>query len=58
MREDSNNSGTFWNDTRMYLLGTRVSWVDVPSGNMLLMRKDFRLAEHHLVGCPIGKRPK
>jgi hypothetical protein len=58
MREDSNNSGRFWNDTRMFLLGTRVSWVAVPLGNILWIRKGFRLAEHLLVDCPIGKRPK
>jgi len=58
MKEDSNNSGTLWNDTKMHLLGTRVSWVVVPWGNMLLIRKDFRLAEHRLEGCPIRKRPK
>jgi hypothetical protein len=27
MRKGSNNSGKFWNDTRMFLLGTEVSWV-------------------------------
>jgi hypothetical protein len=58
MREDSNNSGRFWNDTRMFLLGTRVSWVAVLLGNILWIPKGFRLAEHLLVDYPIGKRPK
>jgi hypothetical protein len=58
MEEDNGNSGTFWNDTRIYLLGTRVSWVAVLWGNMLWIRKDFHLAKHHLVGCPTGRRPK
>jgi hypothetical protein len=58
MREDNNNSGRFWNDTRMFLLGTRVSWVIVSLGNILWIRKGFRLAKHLLVDCPIGKRPK
>jgi len=58
MREDSNNSGRFWNDTKMFLLRTRVSWVTVPLGNILWIRKGFCLAEHLLVDCPIRKRPK
>ncbi len=58
MRKDSGNSGTFWNDTRMCLLGTRVSWVAVLWGNMLWIRKDFHLAEHHLGDFPTGRRSK
>jgi hypothetical protein len=58
MREDSNNSRKFWNDTRMFFLGTRVSWVAVLLGNILWIRKGFRLARHLLVDCPIGKRLK
>jgi hypothetical protein len=58
MREDSNNSGRFWNDTRMFLLGTRVSWVAIRWGTFCGHAKGFRLAEHLLVDCPIGKRPK
>jgi hypothetical protein len=58
MREDSNNSRKFWNDTRMFFLGTRVSWVAVLLGNILWIRKGFRLAGHLLVDCPIGKRMK
>jgi hypothetical protein len=58
MREDNNNSGRFWNDTRMFLLGTKVSWVAVLLGNILWIRKGFCLAEHLLVDCLIGKRPK
>jgi hypothetical protein len=41
MREDSNNFGRFWNDTRMFLLGTRVSWVAISLGNILWTRKGF-----------------
>jgi hypothetical protein len=42
----------------MFLLGTKVSWVAALLGNILWIRKGFRLAEHLLVDCHIGKRPK
>jgi hypothetical protein len=58
MRENGSNSGKFWSDTRMFLLGIRVSWVAVLLGNILWIRRGSRLAELLLVDCPIGKRPK
>ncbi len=40
----------------MFLFGTKVSWVAALLGNILWIRKGFRLAKHLLVDCPIGKR--
>jgi hypothetical protein len=35
MRKGNNNSGKFWNDTKMFLLGTKVSWVAALLVNIL-----------------------
>jgi hypothetical protein len=35
MRGDNSNSRKFWSDTKMFLLGTRVSWVAILLGNIL-----------------------
>jgi hypothetical protein len=58
MRERSNNFGRFWSGTKMFLLGTRVSWVAALLENILWIHKDYHLARHLLVDYPTAKRLK